>query len=157
MSKLKNWLQTANGWRRLWFVLSAFGLFYTTIVNPFVFSSRNDLSAYQYRWAVEKEFKNPECQSYSAKPLTELTEPEYQDSEGNSGCYHIYNYRKYNNPTQTPYTPDDLDRDFRDELWSELLMLSGLGFVGAIVLSAVVYFLGVVLAWIVRGFRGNAA
>ena len=153
MNKLKNWIRTANGWKRLWFVLSAFGLFYTTVVNPFVLSGQNNLSRYQYRWAVEKELKNPECQLYSAKPLAELAEPEYQDGEGNKGCYHIYSYRKYNNPTKVPYTSDDLDRDFRQELWGEILALAGLGFLGAIVLSVVVYFLGVVVAWVAMGFR----
>jgi hypothetical protein len=153
VNKLKNWLRTANGWKRLWFVLSAFGLFYTTVINPFVLSNQNNLSRYQYRWAVEKELKNPECLRYSANPLAELAEPEYLDNDGNKGCYHIYNYRKYNNPTKVPYTLDDLDRDFRQKIWGEILALSGLGFLGVIVLSVVVYFLGVVVAWVTMGFR----
>jgi len=123
------------------------------LINPFVLSSQNNLSRYQYRWAVERELKNPECREYSIKPLVELTEPEYQDSDGNKGCYHIYNYRKFNNPTKVPYTPDDLGSDFTHEVWSEILMLSGLGAVGAIVLSALVYLLGVVVAWVIMGFR----
>lgn len=153
MNKLKNWLRIANGWKRLWFVLSAFGFFYATVINPFVLTSKSNLSQYQYRWAVEKELKKPECQLYSAKPLAELVEPEYQDSEGNQGCYHIYNYRKYNNPTKVPYTMDDLDRDFRQELWGEIFVLAGLGLLGAIVLSVVMYFLGVVVAWVAMGFK----
>lgn len=123
------------------------------LINPFVLSNQSSLSRYQYRWAVERELKNPECRLYSIKPLVELTEPEYQDSDGNKGCYHIYNYRKYNNPTKVPYTSDDLDSDFRREVWGEILVLSGLGAVGTIVLSALVYFLGVVVAWVITGFR----
>ncbi len=153
MNRIKNWLRTANGWKRVWFVLSAFGLFYIVLINPFVLSNQSSLSRYQYRWAVERELKNPECRQYSIKPLVELTEPEYQDSDGNKGCYHIYNYRKFNNPTKVPYTSDDLDSDFRHEVWSEILGLSGLGAVGAIVLSTLVYFLGVVVAWVITGFR----
>jgi len=153
MNKFKNWLRTANGWKRLWFVLSAFGLLYATLVNPFVLSSQHHLSRYQYRWAVERELKNQECQLYSIKPLAELSEPEYQDSEGNKGCYHIYNYRKYNNPTKAPYTSDDLDSDFRREIWGDILVLSGVGLIGAIVLSSGVYFLGVIVAWVVMGFK----
>ena len=153
MNRIKNWLRTANGWKRLWFVLSAFGLFYMILINPFVLSNQSSLPRYQYRWAVERELKNPECRQYSIKPLVELTEPEYQDSDGNKGCYHVYNYRKYNNPTKVPYTSDDLDSDFRREIWGEILVLSGLGAVGAIVLSALVYFLGVVVAWVITGFR----
>jgi len=153
VNRIKNWLRTANGWKRLWFVLSAFGLFYMILINPFVLSNQSSLPRYQYRWAVERELKNPECRQYSIKPLVELTEPEYQDSDGNKGCYHVYNYRKYNNPTKVPYTSDDLDSDFRREIWGEILVLSGLGAVGAIVLSALVYFLGVVVAWVITGFR----
>lgn len=123
------------------------------LINPFVLSNQSSLPRYQYRWAVERELKNPECRQYSIKPLVELTEPEYQDSDGNKGCYHVYNYRKYNNPTKVPYTSDDLDSDFRREIWGEILVLSGLGAVGAIVLSALVYFLGVVVAWVITGFR----
>lgn len=156
MNKLKTWLRTANGWRRLWFVLSAFGLFYMAVINPFVLRTSDNLSAYQYRWAVEKELKNPECRPYSTRPFTELTEPEYQDSEGNKGCYHIYNYRKYHNPTKAPYTADDLNKDFRSEVWSEILALSGLGLVGAAVISAIVYFLGAIVAWVLMGFRKKA-
>lgn len=128
-------------------------MFYMIVINPFVLSNQSSLSRYEYRWAVEKELKRPECRQYSLKPLVELTEPEYQDSDGNKGCYHIYNYRKYNNPTKVPYTSDDLDSDFRHKVWNELLVLSGLGTVGAIVLSALVYFLGVVVAWVITGFR----
>ena len=72
MNRLKEWLRSANGWKRLWFVLSAFGMFYMTVINPFVLSNENSLSRYQYRWAVEKELKNPECRLYVMKPLIEL-------------------------------------------------------------------------------------
>ena len=122
-----------------------------TLINPFVSSH---LFLYQIRWAVEREFKNPDCRPYSTKPLGELTEPKYQDSEGNKGCYHIYNYRKHNNPTKVPYTPDDLDRDFKLQVVGHIFTLCGLGMVAAIVISVLVYFLGAVVARVIRGF-GN--
>jgi len=153
MKNLKNWLQTANGWKRLWFALSSFGLFYMTVISPFILSDRNSPSSYQYRWAVERELKNPECRPYSTTPVLELTEPSYQDGEGNKGCYHLYNYRKYTNPEKVPYTAADLDRDFKWELWSDIFALSGLGAVIAAIVSAVVYFLGSVVAWVLTGFR----
>jgi hypothetical protein len=153
VNKLKSWLQTSNGWKRLWFVLSIFGFSYMVIINPFVLTNKNSLSNYQYKWAVEKELQNPECALYSIKPLTELPEPEYQDSEGRKGCYHIYNYRKYNNPTKIPYTQDDLKNDFTREFWSDISALSGLGAIGAIVISSIVYFLGLVVSWVIAGFK----
>ena len=156
MNKLKAWLRNANGWRRLWFVLSVLGLFYMVIFNPLVVSNSQNLAKYEYRWAVEKELKNPECAPFSITPFTELTEPEYQDSEGRKGCYHIYNYRKYHNQTKSPYTTDDLDRDFEKERWSEIFMLSGLGLVGTVAVAAIVYFLGVIVAWVITGFRKSS-
>lgn len=156
MNKLKNWLRNANGWKRLWFVLSAFGLFYMAVVNPFVLLSDSNLSRYQYRWAVEKELKNPECLPFSTKPFAELIEPEYQDKDGNKGCYHIYNYRKYHNQTTVPYTSAILDSDFTREHWGQIFAFSGICSVIAIVLSALVYFLGAVTAWVVRGVKKGA-
>ncbi|MFN8774078.1 MAG: hypothetical protein ACK5ZQ_14015 [bacterium] len=156
VNKLKNWLQNANGWKRLWFLLSAFGLFYMAVINPFVLIKDSNLSRYEYKWAVEKELKNPECLPFSTKPFAELSEPEYQDKDGNKGCYHIYNYRKYYNQTKVPYTSADLDSDFTSAHWDQILALSGFFSMVAIVLSALVYFLGAVVAWVVRGFRKGA-
>lgn len=153
MTKLRAWLINANGWKRLWLVMATIGTFYLTLVNPFVFSTQSSLSEYQYRWAVEKELANPECLQYTQKSLSELSEPAYQDSEGTKGCYHIYNYRKYNNPTQHPYTLENLNADFTREVWGELLTLSVAGLISAVVLSAFIYFCGFVVAWVVGGFR----
>ena len=153
MKRLKAWLQAANGWRRLWFVLSTLGLLYCTLINPFVLNRQNDLSHYQYMWAVEKEFQNPECRLYAIKPLAELTQPEYNDSEGREGCYHLYNYRRNHNENKVPYTPEELASDFSKAIWGEILMLSGIGIVVAVVLSTLVYFFGTVVAWVRAGFR----
>jgi hypothetical protein len=130
-------------------------LLYLAVVNPFVLSSQHELSVYEYQWAVQNELKNPECRLYTTKPLIELTEPEYRDRDGKEGCYHIYNQRKYHNPTKVPYTSDDLNKDGLQEIWGVILAYSGLGFVGGIVLSAVAYFLGVLVAWVLVGFRKN--
>lgn len=152
MANLKAWLQAANGWKRLWFVLTALGVLYCFLINPFVLSSKSSLSRYQYKWAVEKELKNPECQPFSKKPLSELTEPNYNNSEGREGCYHLYNYRHFHNQTTIPYTQESLDSDFTKEIWGELLTLSGVGGLIAGMLSATIYFLGWLVAWIVAGF-----
>jgi hypothetical protein len=126
---------------------------YMTIINPFVVTNKNSLSSYQYRWAVEEELNNPEYSPYINKSLNELSEPEYQDSEGSKGCYHIYNYRKYHNPTKTPYTKEVLDNDFTWQLWSEIFIFSGIGAVGSALVSLAVYWTGLVFAWVLIGFR----
>ena len=133
--------------------MTVFGLIYMAIINPFVYKKDGELSRYKYRWAAERELKNPECLIYSIKPLAELTEPEYNNSEGNSGCYYIYNYRRFNNPDKYPYTADDLDRDFAWEYWKDIIFLSAFGSIVTLVLSSLVYALGAITAWIIGGFK----
>lgn len=153
MKRLKAWLLAANGWKRLWFVLSALGVFYCMLINPFVLTADRHRDRYQYQRAVTEELKNPECRAYAQKPLPELTEPKYNDSEGREGCYHLYNHRHYNNQTKIPYTLEDLETDSFRAIWGEILALSGIGIVVAGVLSALVYFFGTVVAWVTAGFR----
>ncbi len=156
MKFLKIWLENANGWKRLWFSLTILLFLYVIFINPFFLTTKNSSSSWEYRWAVERELKNPECKEFSEKPLSELVEPEYQDLNGEKGCYHIFNQRKYNNPTKIPYTAEDVDSDFKKELWGEILLLSGLGFLGAAIFSGVAYFLGIIVAWIISGFKGSS-
>jgi len=127
MGKLKVWLRGANGWKRLWFALAVLGLFYALLINPFVVTEDTQGFRNQYRWAVAREFENAECQPYAKKPIEELSEPEYKDSEGRQGCYHIYNYRKFHNPTKAPYTLEDLENDYVWETLSEIFFWSGFG------------------------------
>jgi len=123
------------------------------LINPFVLTADRHRDRYQYQRAVTEELKNPECQAYAQKPLPELTEPKYNDSEGREGCYHLYNHRHYNNQTKIPYTLEDLKTDSFRTMWGEILALSGIGIVVAGVLSALVYFFGTVVAWVTAGFR----
>ena len=155
MNKFKNWMRAANGWKRLWLVLSVLGFLYATVLNPLFGNNLSYQSRYEYRTAVERELNNPLCLAYTLRPLAELVEPEFTDAYGSEGCYHIYNQRKFNNPTKVPYTAEDLDSEFQQEVRGEMLALAGIGFVGSLMLSALVYFLGVVVAWVVSGFRAR--
>jgi hypothetical protein len=153
MGSVKAWVSNANGWRRLWLVGAGLALLYAIFVNPFVLTSDARLSKYQYRWAVEREFEHPECKPFLERPLAMLTEPAFTDTEGKEGCYHIYNYRKYNNPDKVPYTLQDLGSDFRRGIWTDLLGISGIGAVLVAVVSGLVYLAGLVIAWVRAGFR----
>ena len=150
--KVRSWLQTANGWRRLWFAAAALGTFYFVLINPFVLTSDSQLSEWKYRWAAEKEFKNPECTPYQTQPIRQLTEPAY-DSEGNRGCWHIYTSRKLRDNDVIPYTLKIFNGDFIRERWIGLLELAGIGAIGALLVSALLYFIGWVVAWVIAGFR----
>jgi hypothetical protein len=54
---------------------------------------------------------------------------------------------------ETPLTLEKYERHFVWKLWEPILVFSGIGFVLAIILSALVYGMGKVVAWVVRGFR----
>ena len=148
-------MRTANGWKRLWLVLSVLGLLYAAVINPQIVGK--DIAAIRYPSiaAAERELSNPECQPYSAKPFAELAQPKYVDEYGSEGCYNLYSYRKYFNQTKVPLTAEDIDREFSDQIGDEMLSWAGAGFVASIMLSALVYFLGVVVAWVVSGFRAR--
>jgi len=150
--KFKTRLNKLNGWRRAWFVLTALGLFYGIFIHSSIEASKNDLSTYQYKWAVERELSNPECLLFKNSPFDKLIEPPYTDSEGKTGCYHLYNYRKYHNQITVPYTKDKLDSDVFYEFWSirgQLALVFGFY---AIALSALAYFAGFLIAWVKTGF-----
>lgn len=121
------------------------------LVNPFFMQDRTAL--YQFKWAVEREFKNPECQPYLVKRIEELSEPPF-DSDGRSSCWHIYTHRKlYGRDRSPPFTLEQYERTFFWEIWEPLLIWSGFGFVLAAILSAVAYGMGKIVAWVVGGFR----
>lgn len=152
MKKITSWLQNANGWQRIWFVLSVITFLYGSVVFPFKTYNENSRWLYEFRGAVARNLQNPDCNDYSTKPIDQLSEPEYF-REGEKGCWHLYTYRKSNNPMTIPYTLETLDHDFNKERWSEILSNSVSFGAVAIVFSALIYWFGVVIAWVVVGFR----
>lgn len=151
MTNLKTWLQTANGWKRLWFVASALLLFYATLINPFTMTAEVRKGSYPFKWSVEKDYKNPSCKPYWTMPIVELKEPEY-DSDGGS-CWHLYTHRKYGDSKKLPYTLEDYNSHFTWEAWEAILTVMGFGFVCSLILSALVYFSGRVIGWVFAGFK----
>ena len=115
------------------------------------------MANYQYKWAVEREMKYSYCAPYMEKPFSELVEPKYVDMDGSSGCYHIYNYRRYHDQKSTPFTNKGLDSSFESNRWADLGAISGVGLVIASLLSGLIYLAGVVFAWVLKGFKGNAS
>ncbi len=153
MEKIKYWLQKANGWKRLWFVLSVVGLLYMTTIQPFILTRDTTSYLAKQRLAADIELTRSECKPFSKNSLTDLKIPEYQDEFGFKGCYHLYNWRTFNNPTKVPYTSDDLKTDFQKEVWKIIIQYSAVSALIATIISALVYFIGMIAAWVVNGFR----
>lgn len=152
---MRAWLRESNGWQRLWLVFSILSLFYGVLILPFMLTKDGNLANYRYKWAVEREMRNPECLSFIKDPLEKLTEPKFTDSEGTTGCYHIYNQRQHHNKTTVPYTEDMLNKDFYNERVMDLLEIAGIGGLLALFCSAVIYGAGATIRWILRGFTSK--
>jgi hypothetical protein len=103
---------------------------------------------WDYRWSIEKDFANPACQDYQVRPISELREP-----ASDQACWHIYLSRKYDDTRTVPYTLAVYDRKSHAYWRNYYLQGLGIGIIGTVTLSALVYFAGWVIAWILRGFR----
>lgn len=149
MSKLKNWLRTSNGWKRLWFVILILSLLFSIfegIVQTNLGWTGNNL----YATSIYEDYKNPKCEPYINKPLNQLTEPEYD-----SGCWYIYTHRKYLKEDIYPYT----EKMYKSgENWSYLVdLLTWISIYSLISLigSLLLYGLGLIFNWIVIGFKNT--
>lgn len=147
---LKQWLVNANGWQRIWFVSSVVFFLHFIIIYPLMEADKGRLFRYEMRWAAEKEMKNPICASYMSEEFGKLAEPMY--STDGSSCYHIYSHRRYSS-SQKPITKNMYEDYFsvnEREIWLEYM---GLGFMLASLLSGFLYFLGLVVSWVIKGFK----
>jgi len=122
-------LQRLNGWRRLWLVATVAVAIWFVVVWPVQVLKDMEVGRYSYDRDIEKEFESGQCRAYQTEALGKLREPSYSE-----GCYHIYLSRKYD--STAPY-----------------LYALAIGAAGTAVVSALVYFFGWLVAWILAGFR----
>ena len=152
-SRFKAKLNRMNGWRRAWFVLSVLGFVCAITILPIKTNAPYERAAYEIKWAVEKNLAKPDCLQYSLQPFDKLVEPPWAGFNEPTGCYNLYAYRKHNNQVSFPYTKQQLDKDFAVKIWSDLGLAALIYGVIAIVLSALIYFAGFLVAWVLAGFR----
>ena len=155
MNRLKLKLSRLNGWRRAWLVLSVVGILYAMLILPIIEAKDLRVAIYTNKFAVQRELNNPECVDYINNSLSSLPRPQYSFDEGRTGCYHLYTQRESHNPSTVPYTQTQLDKDIFIQVWSYTGLLSLLFVVVAMILSAVAYFSGFVISWIMSGFNKN--
>jgi hypothetical protein len=113
---------------------------------PLGFGSEGRISNSDYRRDLLADFKNPACREYSVSPLNTLIEPHLTEP-----CYHIYTSRKFDNTV--PYTIEAHDRHLYQHYRSVYLSALGFGTLATVAISVLVYLVGTVIGWIVRGFR----
>jgi hypothetical protein len=151
MKKIRNWVKHTNGWQRIWLVTTLLALFYALLINPFVQNSSGNAGRYNFKWAIEREMKNPVCIDYMSKPFIELSEPEY-DSDGAKGCWHVYTHRRYLEGNKA-ITEESYQSQFVLEQWQNIGLYALMGLVVVLALSTLVYGTGKVVAWVIGGFK----
>ena len=147
---LKQWLTAANGWQRIWFVGSVVCFLYFIVIYPLTESDKGRSFRYEMLWAAEKEMKNPICASYMSSDFDKLISPEF--STDGSTCYHIYSHRQFSEDKK-PITAEIYQQHFQSrerEMW---LMFIGIGALISSFWVAVVYAVGVVVSWVIKGFK----
>ena len=137
-----------NGWQRLWFALTVLSLLVFGLASPVV--ERGRTRDFSFRWSIAADYLNADCTPYLELPFEKLQQPEY-GSDGN--CWHIYTTRQLEedhkaHPTFGAWATQD-DRDYWFSVAQHVVFMVTL----VLIMSALIYGLGKVIAWIVRGFR----
>jgi hypothetical protein len=135
-----------NGWRRLWIVVVSLGLLY-----GIWFALNEAANQYALEGGVLLGFDRPQCVAVVQMPAGSKLSPEpgYGDL-----CWDLYLYRSiYNDARATK----DGYIEHRNSL-QRTRILQNLAFVGIVwvAAAALLYFSGVVVAWVLRGFRRDA-
>jgi hypothetical protein len=147
---VKQWLVRANGWQRVWFVYTVICFAYFTVIYPISEANKGRSLRYETKWATEREMDNPLCARYMSEYFIALVDPPY--SADGSTCYNIYNYRKFsseNGPITKAVYQDEFNSSER-ERWGAFIVVGLFAFV---LFSASAYGAGIVVAWVVKGFR----
>lgn len=150
MQSIKSWIQNSNGWQRLWLVSSVAGVLYFSLVWPFTENSSGNQYRYQRLRDIEAEMSKPECAVYMSQPFSQLAQPNFPTK--GEGCYYIYTHRKFLAGNMT-ITKEKYLNDFESEYRQRLVETSVAGFLMATTLSALLYGLGVLVAWVIKGFK----
>lgn len=156
MGKLRDWLSNSNGWQRLWLVLSLLGFLYAAGIEPFLAWGRTSQYSYEKVWKVERQLRNPDCKDYAEKPFSTLREP-VRSIDDEDGCWHLYSYRKNYKPETLPLTAEALYDELNRSRWVYIAGNSIALGLFALLLSFFVYWAGVIVAWIGRGFKKTSS
>jgi hypothetical protein len=147
-------LRTLNGWQRLWLVGTLIVFVYQAGIEPLKASFNTRQTLNELYTDARVDFATPQCEPYQTANFLSLAEPKGGEFKPGS-CSHIWRTRAQSENPNRPYLRTDFEKMINDSenktfRWNMLL-----GFIQALVFSAVMYFAGSVIAWILRGFKQN--
>jgi len=150
MQTMKNWLKNSNGWQRLWLVITVATYIYFCLFMPFNETSKTSSYRYQVLNNIYSEMKKPECAPYMNLPFDQLDEPSLPRTT--EGCYYIYNHRQFSE-TKKPITPESVGDKFTSDHHQSLLEWLLIGLLFSTISAALLYSVGALTAWVIKGFR----
>jgi len=134
-----------NGWRRLWVVIAA-----GTLVFAVGWGLVEGAKQHRVEYQVISGFDNPACARVIQMPAqTKLNpEPGYRDP-----CWDLYLYRSIYEGAKT--TKDEYIEHMNSMQHRVLLQVIGFALIVWLVAVALLYGIGLVVAWVVKGFRSG--
>jgi hypothetical protein len=148
INKVNRWIKSANGWKRLWLVLSLALLVYNMVVVPIkLVHWPNDYNE------VVGAIKNPICRPYLTERIENLSEPDSANLDGI--CILLYRHREIYVEDLSSYSLDLYIKETRQKYLLGFIMASTFGLILSIFLSAAIYFLGLICNWIRIGFANG--
>lgn len=146
MNKLKKWLAETNGWQRLWLVISFLFIIYSSVIWPVNTAGPMYYGSY---YDLQKEEKNPKCINFINKPMGQLSRPNFGED-----CYDIYSERSvYGDSIDGEFTAEKYLAHLREIRSRHIMEGRLIGLVGSLLLAGIAYGLGLILAWIIQGFK----
>ena len=148
MFKIKIWLQNSNGWQRLWLVGVVASYIFLAIFLPFQESSSYSQSKFSDMREIEAEMKKTECAPYLVAQFSQLPTDVYIKSIC-SGLYYERKRLKSDELFSLKAYETEMNSRIRFSLHDDIKF----GILYATFLSAIVYALGALAAWVIKGFR----
>ena len=156
---MKNWLRKANGWQRIWFVITSIGLFLSIFILPFVLSWDINIGERREQRKIINQIQTPECLPYTIKPMKEL-KPIKATGSDYEACGSIYYFRKLSDyPNNTPITAEKVNKAIVEKMWKNifayLAILLSLTIITSVLVYGLVKYSNIFIKWIYKGFKEN--
>lgn len=154
-NKMRQKLRNLNGWQRLWLIASVCIFVFYVLIWPLSSTQNQRWQEREYHSNVMREITSGKCDAYMNNRLETLIEPKHPYANHLStpeiNCYHLYNKRRFGKPN-TALTAKIVQDMYNERRLTVLSWAFGLGLAIAAALSAALYFVGAVAAWVIRGF-----
>ena len=148
MFKIKTWIQNSNGWQRLWLVGVVAAYIYLALFVPFQESSSYSQSKFSDMREIEAEMKKPECAPYLTAQFSQLP----TELHIKSICSSLY-YERKRLKSDELFSLKAYEAEMNSRIRFSLHDDIKFGLIYATFLSAIVYALGALTAWVIKGFR----